>query len=217
MSAHEAALRAVVKKFLADNDTEGFGCACTPTSQCGPCQWETRTRPLRAALASTATAAPDETPDDETGCLACVTCGAPNDESVTKAAEPVAWLWTGHTGNVQAFVTKPPPSMLADPKCQPLYAPSPQTPAETQAKPAWQGKVVEVWNESHGGGYVRFSAAEMPDIGATLYASPPQTLQDYESAFMDGLSWMEANRGSKPSEWRQAAKDCAAMRQEPKT
>ena len=36
------------------------------------------------ALASTATAAPDETPNDETGCLACVTCGAPNDWSVTQ-------------------------------------------------------------------------------------------------------------------------------------
>lgn len=40
------------------------------------------------------------------------------------SAEPVAWLWTNRAGpskHVQAFVTKPPPSMLRDPQCQPLY------------------------------------------------------------------------------------------------
>ena len=35
--------------------------------------------------------------------------------------EPVAWLWVGHNGHRQAFVTKPPPSMLRDPNCTPLY------------------------------------------------------------------------------------------------
>jgi hypothetical protein len=42
------------------------------------------------------------------------------------ASEPVAWLWTGHNGNVQAFTSKPPPSMLADPQCQPLYLSAPR-------------------------------------------------------------------------------------------
>ena len=46
-------LREAVEKFLADNDTEGFGCACQPKHQCGPCFWRGRVEdPLRRILAS---------------------------------------------------------------------------------------------------------------------------------------------------------------------
>ena len=54
-------------------------------------------------------------------------------KQVEPTAEPVAWLWTGHNGHVQAFVTKPPPSMLRDPQCQPLYAAPPPAPPEALA------------------------------------------------------------------------------------
>jgi hypothetical protein len=42
-------------------------------------------------------------------------------QPVAAPAEPVAWLWRG-LNHTQAFVTKPPPSMLSDPSCTPLYA-----------------------------------------------------------------------------------------------
>jgi hypothetical protein len=34
---------------------------------------------------------------------------------------PVAWLYTGPSGHTQAFTSKPPPSMLREPNCKPLY------------------------------------------------------------------------------------------------
>lgn len=37
-------------KYLADNDPEGFGCACTPKHTCGPCRAHKQQAPLRAAL-----------------------------------------------------------------------------------------------------------------------------------------------------------------------
>jgi len=44
-------LREALKKFLADNDPEGFGCACEPKRRCGPCFWRERVdAPLRATL-----------------------------------------------------------------------------------------------------------------------------------------------------------------------
>lgn len=59
-------LREVVEKYLADNDPEGFGCACEPKRTCGPCLARQRQKPLRDALASPAVhpvepAAPPET------------------------------------------------------------------------------------------------------------------------------------------------------------
>ena len=44
-------LAQALREFLAANDTEGFGCACSPTQMCGPCRWRTAHAPLRAALA----------------------------------------------------------------------------------------------------------------------------------------------------------------------
>ncbi len=69
-------LREAVEKYLADNDPEGFGCACTPKTTCGPC-WERRrqaplyqalraapTPPLRkAASALPPSTAPEATPE----------------------------------------------------------------------------------------------------------------------------------------------------------
>ena len=49
----EQRLRDAVIKFLKDHDPEGFGCACQPDgSKCGPCTWNERFNPLRAALAA---------------------------------------------------------------------------------------------------------------------------------------------------------------------
>lgn len=39
-----------VRKWLADNDVEGFGCACEPNHMCGPCREAQRQRPLYEAL-----------------------------------------------------------------------------------------------------------------------------------------------------------------------
>lgn len=45
------ALRAAVKRYLAENNPEDFGCACTPGHACGPCHTAERQKALRAALA----------------------------------------------------------------------------------------------------------------------------------------------------------------------
>lgn len=39
-----------VRSWLADNDVDGFGCACEPDRVCGPCREEMRQRPLYEAL-----------------------------------------------------------------------------------------------------------------------------------------------------------------------
>ena len=46
-------LRDALKKFLSDNDPEGFGCACEPNHLCGPCSERQRQQPLYEALAAT--------------------------------------------------------------------------------------------------------------------------------------------------------------------
>ena len=40
----------ILTKYLKDYDTEGFGCACTPTSTCGTCRERKRQEPLQKAL-----------------------------------------------------------------------------------------------------------------------------------------------------------------------
>ena len=45
-------LLAAIKKFLDENNPEGFGCACEPDRLCGPCSEAKRQRPLYAAIAS---------------------------------------------------------------------------------------------------------------------------------------------------------------------
>lgn len=40
----------ILTKYLKDFDPEGFGCACTPTSKCGPCTEAKRQEPLKKAL-----------------------------------------------------------------------------------------------------------------------------------------------------------------------
>ena len=45
-------LLAAIKKFLYENNPEGFGCACEPDRLCGPCSEAKRQRPLYAAIAS---------------------------------------------------------------------------------------------------------------------------------------------------------------------
>lgn len=46
------ALLEALKKFLTDNNTEGFGCACELHHMCGPCAFEERVVPLRNAIAA---------------------------------------------------------------------------------------------------------------------------------------------------------------------
>lgn len=41
-----------LREFLSANDPEGFGCACAPESECGPCRTRKSQAPLRAALAA---------------------------------------------------------------------------------------------------------------------------------------------------------------------
>lgn len=48
------ALRAAIVQYLAENDPEGFGCACGPEHTCGPCNAAERQNVLRAALGSNA-------------------------------------------------------------------------------------------------------------------------------------------------------------------
>ena len=45
-------LLAAIKKFLDENNPEGFGCACEPDRLCGPCSEAKRQRPLYAAIAT---------------------------------------------------------------------------------------------------------------------------------------------------------------------
>lgn len=45
-------LLAAIKKFLDENNPEGFGCACEPDRLCGTCSEAKRQRPLYAAIAS---------------------------------------------------------------------------------------------------------------------------------------------------------------------
>ena len=45
-------LVAAIKKFLDENNPEGFGCACEPDRLCGPCSEAKRQRPLYAAIAT---------------------------------------------------------------------------------------------------------------------------------------------------------------------
>lgn len=47
-------LRTAIVKYLADNDPEGFGCACEPNRDCGPCRTAKQQKPLRDALGSNA-------------------------------------------------------------------------------------------------------------------------------------------------------------------
>lgn len=44
------ALHAAIVRYLAENDTEGFGCACEPNYTCGPCSAHKRQQVLRDAL-----------------------------------------------------------------------------------------------------------------------------------------------------------------------
>ena len=46
------AMRAAIVRYLAENDTEGFGCACEPNHTCGPCSAHKRQQVLRDALGS---------------------------------------------------------------------------------------------------------------------------------------------------------------------
>ena len=43
-------LRNGVTAYLKANDTEGFGCACTPKFKCYPCREHDRQKPLRELL-----------------------------------------------------------------------------------------------------------------------------------------------------------------------
>ena len=43
-------LRSGVAAYLKANDTEGFGCACTPKFKCYPCREHDRQKPLRELL-----------------------------------------------------------------------------------------------------------------------------------------------------------------------
>ena len=45
-------MRAAIVRYLAENDTEGFGCACEPNHTCGPCSAHKRQQVLRDALGS---------------------------------------------------------------------------------------------------------------------------------------------------------------------
>lgn len=45
-----ARLRTAVGQYLAENDPEGFGCACEPNYTCGPCNAHKRQQVLRNAL-----------------------------------------------------------------------------------------------------------------------------------------------------------------------
>lgn len=47
-------LRAAVKQYLAENDPEGFGCACESDRVCGPCRAAERQKVLRVAMGSNA-------------------------------------------------------------------------------------------------------------------------------------------------------------------
>jgi hypothetical protein len=44
-------LAEALQTYLAANDPEGFGCACSPTTTCGPCLARIKQAPLYAALA----------------------------------------------------------------------------------------------------------------------------------------------------------------------
>lgn len=52
-------MRAAIVRYLAENDTEGFGCACEPNHTCGPCSAHKRQQVLRDALGSNALAQAD--------------------------------------------------------------------------------------------------------------------------------------------------------------
>jgi hypothetical protein len=61
LTAEVERLRGAIRAWLAENDTEGFGCACMPERTCGTCQWRQRSERLRllAALPPAAPLAPD--------------------------------------------------------------------------------------------------------------------------------------------------------------
>jgi hydrogenase maturation factor len=40
----------ILKKYLQENDPTEFGCACSPTSICGPCMERNRQAPLHTVL-----------------------------------------------------------------------------------------------------------------------------------------------------------------------
>lgn len=50
VSERESRMRSAIETFLEQNDTEGFGCACTPNHTCGPCSAFERQQVLRNAL-----------------------------------------------------------------------------------------------------------------------------------------------------------------------
>ena len=52
-------LRSGVAAYLKANDTEGFGCACTPKFKCYPCREHDRQKPLRELLTPNALAQAD--------------------------------------------------------------------------------------------------------------------------------------------------------------